>query len=57
MCFKELGEKIQEVASNLLLEPQTDEKTWQQAMEKSKPEARQETNKDKPQDVRVIDQP
>ena len=57
MCIKELGEKIQEVVSNLLLEPQTSEQTWQQAMEKSRSEAKQEPGNDKPQEARVIDQP
>ena len=57
MCIKEFGEKIREVASNLLLEPQTSEETWRLAIEKSRSEAKPEPDNDKLKEARVIDQP
>ena len=56
MCIKEFGEKIREVASNLLLEPQTSEETWRLAIEKSKSEANQATIKAESQDKKPIGQ-
>jgi len=56
MCIEKLKNKIIETASNILLEPECDEKTWRLAIEKSKSEANQATIKAESQDKKPIGQ-